>query len=140
MKNNCTDSMLVMKLLHVNGYPWFEDACTYAVQYNKFKLLCWLRYKGCPWNEGVCDEAVKWDNLELLVYARKNGCPWSEETYMYCFSMEGPDAEYNKIPTDGDHECSDEIFQYVKKHNCPKPRPSYWRIISDSSDDSGSDE
>ena len=130
MGNNCTDSMLVMKLLRMNGYPWNEQACTYAVRRNKFKLLRWLKYKGCPWHEEVCDEAVKSDNLEILVYARENGCPWSYETYAYCFSMVyGLDAEYNKIPIDRDHECSDEIFQYLKKHNCPQPKPSDWRII-----------
>ncbi|GFH53190.1 hypothetical protein CTEN210_09666 [Chaetoceros tenuissimus] len=120
----CEDPIPMLKLLHCNEYEWDERACTEAAIKDKLKVLRWLRYHNCPWDEGVCNEAVKNDHYDILVYAHENKCPWTKETYAYCFDEDGLDGEYGEVPTR--HQCSDEIIEYLREHNCPQPQLSDW--------------
>ena len=74
----------------------------------------------------MCNEAVKKNRFDILVYAHENKCPWTKETYAYCFDEDGLAGEYEEVPTM--HECSDEIIEYLRKHNCPQPQRSDWHL------------
>ena len=120
------DPVHLIKLLQKNGYPWYPSACHVAARKGDLQLLRWLRFNKCPWDEKTCNEAVVGDRYEVLKYAHENACPWTKETYAYCFSDEGLDEMYDEIPTD--YQCSEEIIEYLHKHNCPQPNPDDWII------------
>ena len=122
----------ILKLLRFNGYEWDENVCIEAAILGNLEVLRWLRYHNCPWDEEVCNEAVRYDHYDILVYAHENGCAWTKETYACCFHDYGLDGEFDEEPTE--HECSDEIIEYLRKHNCPQPRLSDWRNIVELDD------
>ncbi|GFH53333.1 hypothetical protein CTEN210_09809 [Chaetoceros tenuissimus] len=126
----CHDPIYIMKLLRKCGYTWHADACTRAAYDGNLKLLRWLRFNGCPWDENVCNWCVKGSDLDMLKYAHENGCPWTKETYAYCFSDEGLDDAFVEIPTETTYQiiCSQKVFEYLQKHNCPQPDPNDWDI------------
>ncbi|GFH53312.1 hypothetical protein CTEN210_09788 [Chaetoceros tenuissimus] len=119
------DPIPIIKLLR-KKYPWNSNACSAAAYKGNLKLLRWLRFKGCPWDDYTCTEAVKKNHYEILKYAHENGCAWDEYTYAYCFSKNGLYTfdTYEQIPTK--HRCSDQIIEYIRKHNCPQPAPDEW--------------
>ncbi|GFH53350.1 hypothetical protein CTEN210_09826 [Chaetoceros tenuissimus] len=136
----CKDPISIFKLLQNLGCEWGTIACNIAAAKGKLNVLRWLRYNGCPWDEGVCNEAVRANHYEILKYAHENGCTWTRETYSYCFHKDGLRGDFEQIPTE--HTCSDEIFRYLREHNCPRPNPEDWQITAStrSEYDSDSDE
>ena len=126
----CEDPIPLLKLFRENGYVFTEGTCALAVKYGDVQLLRWLKYKGCPWDEETCIQAILFNRYEALVYAHENGCTWTKRTYATCFDLEnglGLTGIYAQIPTQ--HECSDEIFNYILEQNCPQPDPSDWQIL-----------
>lgn len=132
-----SDSISILNLIRENGYGFDEMLCSEAARAGNLNVLRWLRYKGCPWNEYVCSDAVCGNHYDVLVYAHQNGCPLTQDTYAFCFSEDGMNYYGTKIPTK--HECSDEIFEYLQEHDCPRPHPSDWENVH-SDDDSESNE
>lgn len=126
----CEDPIPLLKLFRENGYVFTEGTCALAAKYGDVQLLRWLKYKGCPWDEETCIQAVLFNHYAALVYAHENGCTWTKRTYATCFDLEnglGLTGIYAQIPTQ--HECSDEIFNYIQEQNCPQPDPSDWQIL-----------
>ena len=119
------DPIPVIKLFQ-KKYPWNPSTCSAAAYKGNLKLLRWLRLKGCPWDDYACTAAVKENHYEILKYAHENGCAWDRYTYAYCFSETGLYSyeTYEEIPTK--HRCSDQIIEYIRKHNCPRPQPMDW--------------
>ncbi|GFH53311.1 hypothetical protein CTEN210_09787 [Chaetoceros tenuissimus] len=120
------DPIPVIKLFQKKQYPSDELACTHAACQGDLKLLRWLRFQGFPWDERTCNWAVQNNDFAMLKYAHENGCPWTKETYAYCFSEYGLlyETMTEEIPTD--HQCSDEIIEYLQIHICPQPDPEDW--------------
>ncbi|GFH53304.1 hypothetical protein CTEN210_09780 [Chaetoceros tenuissimus] len=126
----CEDPIPLLKLFQEYGYELNERTCALAARYGDIQLLRWLKYKGYPWDEETCIQAVLFNCYEALVYAHGNGCVWTKRTFAMCFDLEnglGLAGTYVQIPTQ--HECSDEIFNYILEQNCPQPDPSDWQIL-----------
>ncbi|GFH53258.1 hypothetical protein CTEN210_09734 [Chaetoceros tenuissimus] len=134
------ETIPILEILHKNGISFTTNACAKASSKGDLTSLKWLMDRGCPSDERVCNEAVREDNYKILVYAHRNGCPLSKETYAYTIMPEyGLDGDYFKVPS-RDRCCSDKIFEYLERHNCPKPDASDWSIVKPSDYDYDSDD
>lgn len=129
-----------LKFLLKHGYEWNAQTAAKAAKHGKLRVLQWLRYKGCPWDAETCSNAVKSGNIELLKYAHGNGCELNKEAYANCFESDNPylmydqddvvglHGKYYKVPTEPS-PSKIEIFEYLKKNNCPKPADSDWHML-----------
>jgi len=82
---------------------------------------------GCPWDAKTCEHAVKNRNLKMLNDAHENAV--SKEAYAYCFDhSRGLNGYYfDKIPTNPESSHI-EIFEYLKKNDCPVLNDDEWKL------------
>lgn len=141
IRRDASDSLIIekLRLFREYGHQWSADFCASAAAVGKLKILQWLRYHDCSWDVQTCNSAVQERNFEVLKYAHKNGCEWNKHTFAYCMAAHSIEDEVGKIPTKP-RSGMGEIYDYLVRHDCPKPDTSDWRIKTSEPSDEYSDE